>query len=189
MNKGKIIILSGPSGSGKTTLHKKLLLNQRLKRKVVKSISVTTRHPRRVERNRRDYVFISRKLFLYKRRSGHFLEWQKVFDNYYGTPKRSIEEAIRSGKSVLLCIDVKGARVVAQKYPDAVKVFIRPPSLKILRERLKNRDSETPESLCLRLNIARREMQEAKHYQYVIVNDRLTKALHRLESIISREIT
>jgi len=189
MDEGKIIIVSGPSGSGKTTLHKKLFLSRRLKKKLVKSISVTTRSPRRGEKSGRDYLFINKRQFFYKRCAGHFLEWQKVFDNYYGTPQNAVERLIRSGKNVLLCIDVKGAGVVARKCPDAVKIFIMPPSMEILEERLKKRDTETPQNLRLRLKIARREMREARHYQHIVVNDQFTKALHRLESIILSEIT
>jgi len=189
MDEGKIIIVSGPSGSGKTTLHKKLLLSQRLKKKLVKSISVTTRLPRRGEKGGRDYLFINKRQFFDKRRAGHFLEWQKVFDNYYGTPQNTVEQLIRSGKNVLMCIDVKGAGVVARKYPGAVKIFIMPPSMDILEERLKKRGTETLKGLRLRLKVAHREMREAKYYQHIIVNDQLTKALNCLESVILSEIT
>jgi len=188
MKKGRIIIISGPSGSGKTTLNRKLLQSKRLKKKLVKSISVTTRLARLGEKNGRDYLFVSRKLFLFKKRAGHFLEWQKVFDNYYGTPRKAVEQLIKSGKSVLLCIDVKGARTVSRKCPDAIKIFIMPPSLVILNERLAKRGTETPTSLSLRLAIAQREMKEASQYQYVLVNDQLTIASNRLESIILSEL-
>lgn len=188
MKRGKVIIISGPSGSGKTTLHKALLENKTLKRKLVKSISITTRFPRPGEKGGKDYLFISQKLFFHKRRADHFLEWQKVFDNYYGTPKRAVENLLRHGKNVLLCIDVKGAKVASRKYPEAVKIFIMPPSFEILKKRLQKRASENTAGLRLRLETARREIGEAKEYQYVIVNDRLTKAINCLESIIHREI-
>ena len=129
MRKGKIIIISGPSGSGKTTLHKKLLLSRRLKRKLVKSVSVTTRPKRPLEKHGRDYLFISKKDFFKKRRAGYFLESKKVFDRYYGTPRKAVDKILKKGKNVLLCIDVKGAKTVFIKRPKAVKIFIKAPSI------------------------------------------------------------
>ncbi len=188
MKKGKIFILSGPSGSGKTTLHERLLLSRRLKGKLVKSISVTTRPKRRGEKQGRDYYFISQKEFLEKRKKRLLLEWQKVFDNFYGTPRKAVNKLLKKGKSVLLCIDVKGAAVVAEKCPQAVKIFVEVPSMDELKRRLKKRGSESPESLSLRLKIAEKEMKEAKKYHYVIVNDMICKAVSELERIILREL-
>jgi len=188
MRKGKIIIISGPSGSGKTTLHKRLLLSRLLKGKLVKSISATTRPRRPGERNGRDYLFISKKLFCRKKETGYFLEWQKVFNNYYGTPKDAVLKLLQSGKNVLLCIDVKGTRLIRQQYPEARTVFIKAPSWAVLRNRLKIRKSETERNLKMRLAIARREMREAKRYDHVVVNDHLTTALKKLESIVSQEL-
>ena len=188
MSKGKIVIISGPSGSGKTTLHKKLLLSRRLKGKLVKSISATTRPRRLGEREGRDYLFLTQKEFLKKRKAGYFLEWQKVFDSYYGTPKQAVLRLLKRGRNVLLCIDVKGARVVERQFPDAVKIFIRAPSLAVLKKRLQKRGSETKADLKLRLAIARREMLEEKNYNYVVMNNNLPKALRDLESVISFEI-
>jgi guanylate kinase len=187
MSKGKIIILSGPSGSGKTTLYKRLLLSRRLKKKLVKSISVTTRPKRPGEKNGRDYLFVSRKMFLSKVRAGHFLEWEKVFDNYYGTPKIAVRRLLKEGKKVLLCIDVKGAGTVIRRYKKAVRIFVAAPSLAALKKRLKGRGSETSKSLDLRMRIARQEMREKKKYDYVVVNDDLTKAYKKLEKIIYQE--
>ena len=128
-NKGRIVIISGPSGSGKTTLHKRLLESPVLKGKVVKSISATTRPKRPGEKNGRDYVFLTPKMFEHKISQGHFLEWQKVFGNYYGTPRRQAEALLNKGMNVLLCIDVKGARVVCREFPQALKIFIKTPSM------------------------------------------------------------
>ena len=124
--KGKIFILSGPSGSGKTSLYKKLLESQR---RVVKTISVTTRRRRPGEKDGRDYFFVSPRMFFYKKRRGLFLETQKIFDHYYGTPKKCVADFLRGGKNVLLCIDVKGAKVVRRKFPKAISIFIKTPSL------------------------------------------------------------
>lgn len=188
MSRGRVVIISGPSGSGKTTLHQKLLLSRLFKGKLVKSISATTRPKRLGEKNGRDYLFISRKDFLAKRRAGYFLEWQKVFENYYGTPQKNVNALLERGKHVLLCIDVKGAKVVRRKCPDAVTVFIKAPSWPALKKRLKSRNSENRNELQLRLRIAKQEMQEAEKYKYVVVNDVLSLALKKLKSIIAEEI-
>ena len=186
--RGKIIILSGPSGSGKTTLHKKLLESKKLKGELVKSISATTR-PRRVgEKSGRDYLFLTPRQFLYKTKAGYFLEWQKVFDHYYGTPKHCVDRHLKAGCSVLLCIDVKGAAVVRRQHPDSAAIFIKPPSLAILKKRLLARGSENVEAVSLRLKTARREMKEASGYDYVVVNNDLKKAFKKLEEIALSQI-
>jgi guanylate kinase len=185
---GKIVIISGPSGSGKTTLHKALLESPRIKGRLVKSISATTRLKRTGERQGRDYLFFSPALFESRIAKGYFLEWEKVFENYYGTPKRQVLNLLKKGKHVLLCIDVKGGRHVRQEFPDALSIFIKTPSMTILRERLRERASESHDSLSLRLKVAREEMKEAKHYNYVVVNGQLDKACRDLEKIVAREL-
>lgn len=183
-----MVVISGPSGSGKTTLHKALLESPKLKGKLVKSISATTRPMRLGERKGRDYIFLTIKTFESRIRQGYFLEWQKVFDNYYGTPKRHVVDLLKKGKHVLLCIDVKGAGVVAREFPDAVKIFIKTPSIKVLKERLRQRASETQENLALRLKVARQELKEAKHYDRTVINGRLGKACGDLERIVCRAL-
>jgi guanylate kinase len=187
MAKGKVIIISGPSGSGKTTLHKMLLDSRPLKGKLVKSISVTTRPIREGEKQGRDYIFVSVEKFKYKIKAGHFLEWQKVFDNYYGTPKKNVRELLRSGKHVLLCIDVKGAKVVRKLCPDAVTVFIKTPSIAILKKRLDKR-ADTHDTAALRLKIARQELAQARHYDHRIVNDHLPTAYRQLEDTVCQAL-
>jgi len=186
LQEAKIVIISGPSGCGKTTLHKALLANPRFKGKLVKSISATTRPKRPGERSGRDYVFLTAKTFEYRIKSGYFLEWEKVFNNYYGTPKKHAFALLKKGVNVLLCIDVKGAKTVAHEFPDALKIFIKTPSIKVLEARLRARASENPESLGLRLKVARQELKEAKRYDHVVVNGQLNKALKTLESVVSR---
>lgn len=188
MKKGKIIILSGPSGSGKTTLYNKMLASRKIKNRPVKSISVTTRPKRAGERHGRDYFFVSKKMFQYKKRSGHFLESERVFDNYYGTPNKNIQDFLRAGKNVLLCIDVRGAQTVRRKFPKAITVFIKTSSLAVLAARLKRRGSENKDTMQVRLQTARKELREIKKYDYIIVNDDLRKAYNRLETIISAEL-
>lgn len=184
MNKGRIVIISGPSGSGKTTLHKMLLESPLLKGKLVKSISATTRPSRSEEKNGRDYLFVSKKMFLYKINKGHFLEWQKVFDNYYGTPKKAVKELLTTGKHVLLCIDVKGAKIIQKIYPDAISVFIKTPNFAVLKKRLDARAQDSDKSRELRLKIARNELKEAKNYDFQVNNDRLETAFKQLEEIV-----
>lgn len=188
MNCGKIIILSGPSGSGKTTLHEKLLESPAFKGKLVKSLSATTRAPRAGEKNGRDYLFLSKKEFLAKKKNNEFLESMQVFDNYYGTPKDKVQAALEKGKNVLLCIDVKGAALVSRKCKDAVKIFIKTPTLKDLKKRLQKRATEDLKSLNLRLKIAKEELKEVNQYDYVVVNDTLGRAYHQLAQIVCKEI-
>ena len=188
MTPGRIIIISGPSGSGKTTLHKKLLASRGLKGLVVKSISATTRPRRKGEISGRDYLFLGKKDFLEKQKTGYFLESQKVFDYYYGTPAKNVEDLLKKGKYVLLCIDVKGARVVWRKYPDAVKIFVKVPTMRILRERLRKRGTENFKDLSVRLKTARQELRQAKQYDCVLVNDDLRKTCARLVRWVSAQV-
>ncbi len=186
--KARIVIISGPSGCGKTTLHKALLASPLLRGKLVKSISATTRPKRPGEREGRDYLFLSAKTFEKRIKKGYFLEWEKVFDHYYGTPKKQALDLLKKGINVLLCIDVKGAKAVAREFVRALKIFIKAPSMKILEARLKARGSESRGSLKARLKVARRELKEAKFYDYVVINADLNKALGKLQQIVCREL-
>ena len=188
MKRGRIIILSGPSGSGKTTLHQKLLKDPAFKRKFVKSLSATTRSPRPGEKDGQDYFFISKKQFLSKQKKGEFLESMKVFDNYYGTPKDKVEQNLDNGKNVLLCIDVQGAAVVGRRCKDALKIFIKTPSLKDLKARLEQRATEDADKLKLRLKTAKEELKEVGEYDYVVTNDVLNRAYRELAQILSTDV-
>lgn len=185
---GKIFIISGPSGSGKTTLYKKLLADPDVSGKLVKSISMTTRPQRHGEEHGRDYIFVTPKMFLYKRKSGHFLESEEVFGNYYGTPKKNVDGMLKSGKNVLLCIDVKGARVVAKKYAKAIKIFIKTSSLDVLKHRLEGRGSEEPAIIELRLKTAQEELKEVSRYDHVVINDDLATAYAQLKFIVLKAL-
>lgn len=189
MKKGQIVIISGPSGSGKTTLYKKILRSRKLKNRLVKSISVTTRPKRAGEKHGRDYFFVSPRMFLHKKRKGHFLESEKVFDNYYGTPKKKVLDLLRAGKNVLLCIDVKGAETVRREFPKAATIFIRTASMTVLAKRLKGRGSEKNEIMRRRLETARNELKKAKKYDRVILNDNLKDAYERLEAVIAEALS
>lgn len=186
---GKVFIVSGPSGSGKTTLYRRLITDKLFKDKIVKSISVTTRNIRSGEKNGRDYYFISQKMFAYKQRAGHFLESMKVFNNYYGTPFKAVREILSSGKNVLLCIDVKGAKVVARKIPQSIKIFVQPPDMNELKKRLILRGSEDEKTMHLRLKIAANEMKEVSFYDFKVINDDVNSAYKELVRIIQKEIS
>ncbi|GAG18336.1 unnamed protein product, partial [marine sediment metagenome] len=127
--KGKLFVISAPSGSGKTTLEK-MLLDSNLE--LTKSVSVTTRKPREDEKEARDYYFISQDEFLKRRKRGKFLEWAKVFNHYYATPKEKVDKFLEEEKKIILSIDVQGARQIKDIYPDAVFIFVKPPSIKDL---------------------------------------------------------
>jgi len=188
MKKGKIFIISGPSGSGKTTLHNKLLADPYFRKRLVKSISVTTRSRRKGEVNGRDYIFVTPKMFDYKVRANHFLEWEKVFSNCYGTPQKNVCDLLNHGQHVLLCIDVKGARKVYRRFKSAVTIFIKTPTWDDLKQRLKERDTDDAETIALRLKVAKEELLEAKNYKHVIVNDNVERAAEQLKIIIRNEL-
>ena len=189
MKKGRIIILSGPSGAGKTTLHDRLLKAPGFAGRLIRSISATTRKPRGREHHGREYLFLSQAMFAHKVRTGQFLEWMKVFDNYYGTPLKNVRAALAKGKHVLLCIDVQGARAVKKKIPDALTIFVKTPTLTELRRRLEGRGTDTPASVALRLKTARRELKEARSYDHVIVNDKVGTAFARLKALLAKALS
>ncbi len=182
--KGKLFVISAPSGSGKTTLCRKLIQGLSGRRKLVQSVSFTTRKPRCSERQNRDYTFISREEFIKRRKAGQFLEWAQVLGNFYGTPRDFVEKHLKCGNDVLLSIDVQGARKIQRKVSKAVFIFIFPPSFKELERRLKARSTEGKAEIARRLKLARKEMGFAKEYNYAVVNDQISKALARLREII-----
>lgn len=183
--KGKIFVISAPSGSGKTTLCEELL-SLRLKN-LVRSVSSTTRSPRGREREGKDYFFISPQEFKTRKRRGAFLEWARVLDNFYGTPRQFVQRCIKEGKDAILSIDVQGAMQVRKKHSTAVLIFILPPSFKNLKSRLKKRSTENSKEILKRLNLARQEVVYLPRYNYVIVNDTIKKATQKLKAIILAE--
>ena len=176
-------VVSGPSGSGKTTLCNELLRKEHLG--VVRSVSFTTRALRKGEKNEKDYIFVSKDDFLRQVRRGEFLEWQETFGNLYGTPKRFIERSFRRHKDVLLCIDVKGALEIKKKFSkQAVFIFVIAPNEKHLMQRIKTRARESAIEIQKRLRHARVELSFTKEYDYIVVNNAVSKAVHALEAII-----
>lgn len=178
---GLLFVVSAPSGVGKTTLIRALCESWP---ELHYSVSCTTRAARAGEVPGKDYHFLSREDFLAGIEAGRFLEWAQVHGEYYGTDGRQVTDWLTAGDDVLLDIDVQGARQVRCAFPRAHTIFILPPSLEILRERLQNRGTETPEQLARRLAAARHEIQEAPWYEYLIVNDVLATAVADLNAVL-----
>lgn len=176
-------VVSGPSGSGKTTLCKILLRKKKLG--LVRSVSFTTRAVRKGERNKKDYIFVSKDAFLRRVRRGEFLEWQETFGNLYGTPQRFVERSLRRRQDVLLCIDVKGALEIKKKFfAQAVFILVIAPSAYHLTQRMRTRARESAVEIQKRLRHARVELSFAAEYDYIVVNNTVSEAVHKLESII-----
>ncbi|MDN5096181.1 guanylate kinase [Aliarcobacter butzleri] len=179
--KGAILIISGPSGCGKSTLLKEVYKNIS---DYYFSISTTTREPRIGEVNGVDYFFVSKEEFEEDIKKGNFLEYAKVHDNYYGTSLKPIINALNEGKLVIFDIDVQGHHLVRKKMNDSVtSVFITTPSLKVLEERLNNRNSDSLEVIEKRVKNAKKEIEFFDEYDYFIVNDNLESASNELVSI------
>lgn len=179
---GNLFIISAPSGTGKTTLLKEVQL--RLP-EIRFSVSFTTREPRKGEMHGRDYFFISKDEFLRGIKEGRFLEWACVHGNYYGTDKAVIEEWLSNGLEVILDIDVQGARTIKCQYPFASTIFILPPSWEELERRLRSRGTDSDEVIRRRLSNASKEISEAFWYDYIVINDEISKAVDELITIIT----
>ena len=182
--KGLLVVVSGPSGAGKGTICKNFM---ELNKEMLLSISSTTRNPRENEIDGVNYNFITKQDFEDLIGTDSLLEYVHVFGNYYGTPKKWVLECIEKGKDVLLEIEIVGAMKVKQKYPDAILVFVLPPSLKELKNRIVTRGTETIEQIENRMARAMQEIKTIEKYDYFIFNDNLTRAVDDLEAIISAE--
>lgn len=181
---GRAFVISSPSGGGKTTVVRRL---RRRMPRLVRSVSVTTRPPRPGERRGREYVFVSAAEFRRLRRLGRLLEWAQVHGAWYGTPRRPIERALRRGRDVILSIDVQGARKIRRRLGRrAVLIFLLPPSLARLRERLRHRRTDSVEAIRRRIAAAKRELACAAWYEHRVVNDRLDDTVERVRAIIKR---
>lgn len=183
--KGLLIVVSGPSGCGKSTLNQ-LLLQKR--DNIVMSISDTTRALRGKEINGVDYNFISKEEFEENIKNNKYLEYAKVHsDKYYGTPVDWVEKMLDEGNDVILEIDIEGARQINEKRSDAIFIFIMPPSMSILKQRLVSRNTETKEQVIERFKTAYKEINEVSKYNYVIVNNDIDTALNKMNAIITCE--
>jgi guanylate kinase len=183
--RGIVFIISSPSGGGKTTICDSLLKSDS---NIIPSVSYTTRTPRFNEIDGKDYFFVSKDDFFAMKEDGYFLEYAKVFDNYYGTPYTHINDHIKNGIDVLLNIDWQGLNVVENFFKDdVVSVFILPPSIDVLRNRLINRNTDSIDVIDERMNCAKNEINHCTYYQYLVINDILDSTILNVKSILNSE--
>lgn len=184
MRKGIMIIVIGPSGCGKGTVLKGVL---NADKNTHLSVSATTRDPRPGERAGVDYDFIKKEEFEHLLENGNMLEYTKYCDNYYGTPKIQAMEYLDKGENVILEIEIDGAEQVKKSYPDAVRIFMLPPSMAELERRLINRNTEDEDAIKKRMTRAREEMNYARECEYVVMNDEIMKTVSQILAIIKAE--
>ncbi len=177
------VVLVAPSGAGKTTLCKHLLKRMP---EIKYSISATTRKPRPDEVHGRDYYFLSKNEFQERIRTGKFCEWAEVYDNLYGTPKEKLTEYLMQGYNVLLDLDYQGAKTLKNEYPATVSIFILPPSMDELANRLVKRDKESVETN-KRLNVAKEEITRIKEFDYAVINENINRTVEKITAIIVAE--
>ncbi|MBW4567994.1 MAG: guanylate kinase [Tolypothrix carrinoi HA7290-LM1] len=178
---GRLIVLTGPSGVGKGTLMRSLL--QRYP-ELYYSVSVTTRSPRPGEIDGKNYYFISRNKFEQLVAQGEFLEWAEFAGNYYGTPREAVLNQIRAGKTVVLEIELEGARQIRASFPSALSIFILPPSFEELEQRIRNRGQDSEEAIARRLQCAQEEIKAAEEFDIQIVNDDLETAVNAIAAAL-----
>ncbi|MBA7569567.1 Guanylate kinase [subsurface metagenome] len=184
----KLVILSGPSGTGKSTIAKQLLKNEKFNLSF--SISVCTRKKREGEIEGKDYYFLTIDKFKSKIEDNEFLEWEEVYPTcYYGTLKIEVERIKSMGKNVIFDVDINGALSIKRSYKeDAVTIFIKPPSIEALEERLQNRSTETDDNLAKRLRKANMEMAYARKFDHIVINENLENAVKEAEEIVEKFI-
>jgi guanylate kinase len=181
LSKGKLIAISAASGAGKTTI-----CNELLKRNnwLNISISATSRPIRGTEKDGKEYFFLSKKQFEQKIKNNDFVEWEEVHGHYYGTLHEQVDQNLENGKSVLLDIDVLGALNIKKKFPNSVLLFIKAPSIEILKKRLTDRKTESEKDIKKRLERVEFENEQANHFDHVIINDTIETTINEIESLI-----
>lgn len=182
--KNFMFILSSPSGAGKTTLSRLLLEKDS---NIKMSVSYTTRPKRKSETDGKDYFFITKELFMEKVKENHFYEHAQVFDNFYGTPKKNVDELINNGYDVLFDVDWQGTQQLKKIYTDTVSVFILPPSINELKRRLVARAQDNIDIINRRMIKSKLEISHLKEYDYIVVNDVLDKSLKKIVNILNAE--
>ena len=183
--RGMLIVMSGPSGVGKGTVRQSLFQTPGTDFKY--SISMTTRHPRPGEKNGRDYFFVTKDQFRQNIKSGKMLEYAQYVDNYYGTPLPYVRKMLSEGHDVFLEIEVRGAIQVRSKCPHGIFIFLAPPSLSALKQRLIGRGTEDSATVKKRIQKAKRELKMMNYYDYIVVNDQVPEAANRIMTIIKSE--
>jgi guanylate kinase len=183
---GKLVIISGPSGAGKSTVLERVLEECSLP--LTLSVSATTRQPRPGEIDGVNYHFITKEEFLQRREAGEFLEWKEVFGrgDYYGSQRKAVTAGLSAGKWVVLEIDVEGAMMVLESYPEAITIFIHPGSAEELERRLRDRGTETEETIQRRLEVASNEMKVGSSYKHQVVNETIDRAVQEICDILTR---
>lgn len=183
-NKGILIVISGPTGAGKSEIISALVEKNK---DLYLSISDTTRAKKPKDIEGKKYNFISRQEFFKKVDQGAYLEWAEVYQDYFGTPKHIINKKLAEGKDVILAIDIKGALQIKEKYEEAVFIFILPPSVKVLKERIMDNKVESTEALTRKFNSAYAEIQSISKYNYGVISNNIEEAVNRIEHIILAE--
>lgn len=184
MNKNKLIIISGPSGVGKSTIRDKIVKSND---KYWYSISMTTRPPRENEKNGIDYYFVTKEEFSKNIKNNNFIEYVEVYkDIFYGTPKNIIKEKLKENYTVILEIDVEGALKIKKEFPNAVLIFIAPPSTEELKKRLTNRKTNSKKDIEERLNRSLKELEYQKYYDHIIINNNIDDAVQDIINIIEK---
>jgi guanylate kinase len=186
MSRGKLVVISAPSGAGKTTIARAVLAAYPTFRF---SVSGTTRPVRPDEIHGRDYIFLTREEFLRKVDAGEFVEWEEIYGDYYGTLKAEVERALRDGQHLLFDVDVKGGLSIKRVYPEACLIFLRPPRVEDLLERLRNRKTEKPDTITRRMERVPMELALGTSFEHQVVNDTLERAIEEVKKTVAAYLT